>query len=151
MSVDRVQDRICLPYQYFKSTIYEKRIEMFESALLTEEIIGLERDNNSGKVDHSPSGINSKDSCDAVCGALWNASSHGEEFAFNFGETLEATTDVNIASVEEQNKQQIMLDFENMLKEATLFHPTTTLSPTVPIDNLIDNTITYIDDNMLIW
>ena len=48
----------CLPYQFLKNVIYEKRIEMYDSVLLTEEIIGLERNNNSGKVDHSPSGIN---------------------------------------------------------------------------------------------
>lgn len=59
ISVDRTNsDRVCVPYQYFKSAIYEKRLILFEHELLTEEIIGLERDNNSGRVDHSPSGIN---------------------------------------------------------------------------------------------
>ena len=59
ISVDRVDlDRICKPYQYLKSTIYEERIEMYENTLLTEELIGLERNNNSGKIDHTPSGIN---------------------------------------------------------------------------------------------
>ena len=60
ISVDRVDpaSKICLPYQYFKSTIYEERIEMYDSVLLTEEILGLERSSSSGKVDHSPNGIN---------------------------------------------------------------------------------------------
>lgn len=66
ISVDRCQDRVCLPYQYLKSTIYEQRIEMYDSKLLTDELIGLERDGN-GKIDHSPSGINSKDTADALC------------------------------------------------------------------------------------
>lgn len=48
----------CKPYQYLRSTIYEKRLEMYENTLLTEELLGLERDNNSGKIDHSPSSIN---------------------------------------------------------------------------------------------
>lgn len=48
----------CKPYQYLKSTIYEERMEMYENVLLTEELIGLERNNNSGKIDHTPSGIN---------------------------------------------------------------------------------------------
>ena len=118
VSVDRVNtDHICLPYQYFKSTIYEERIEMYENRLLTEELIGLERDNNSGKVDHSPSGINSKDSADAVCGALWNASQHAEEYNFQYGETLDAVHDAN--AVDEYNmKEQIIIDFEEELKKS---------------------------------
>lgn len=58
ISVDRTKDNVCIPYQYLKSTIYEERLIMYENTLLTEELIGLERNNNSGKVDHSPSGIN---------------------------------------------------------------------------------------------
>lgn len=59
ISVDRVDsDHICRPYQYLKSVIYEERLQMYENTLLTEELLGLERNNNSGKVDHSPSGIN---------------------------------------------------------------------------------------------
>lgn len=59
ISVDRVDsDHICRPYQYLRSTIYEERVECYKTTLLKEELIGLERDNNSGKVDHSPSGIN---------------------------------------------------------------------------------------------
>lgn len=59
VSVDRIDsDHVCKPYQYLKSTIYEERIEMYNSVFLTEELIGLERNNNTGKVDHAPSGIN---------------------------------------------------------------------------------------------
>ena len=73
ISVDRVDsDHICRPYQYLKSVIYEERLQMYENTLLTEELLGLERNNNSGKVDHSPSGINSKDAADALCGAIFN-------------------------------------------------------------------------------
>ena len=57
ISVDRVQDRLCIPYQVLKSAIYEERVKMYEAPLLTEELIGLERDNN-GKIDHSERGIN---------------------------------------------------------------------------------------------
>lgn len=70
VSVDRCTDRVCQPYQYLKSTIYEERVKLYESNLLTDELIGLERDNTSGKIDHSPSGINSKDCADALCGAI---------------------------------------------------------------------------------
>ena len=48
----------CQPYQYLKSTIYEERLVIFEDNLLVEELIGLERNNSNGKVDHAPTGIN---------------------------------------------------------------------------------------------
>lgn len=123
ISVDRLTDRVCLPYQFFKNVIYEKRIEMYDSTLLTEEIIGLERNNNSGKVDHTPlgGGINSKDQSDAVCGALWNASKHVEEFNFEFGETLDTIVDVSTSGLNSQaQKQQVILDFEEELKRAKI-------------------------------
>lgn len=89
LSVDRVnpQSRICIPYQYFQSTIYEKRLEIYEDKTLISEITDLERNMDTGKIDH-PSG-SKKDVCDAVCGAIYNASSHAEEFAFDYGETME--------------------------------------------------------------
>lgn len=118
VSVDRVDsDRICKPYQYLKSTIYENRIEIYDSHLLTEELIGLERNNNSGKIDHTPSGINSKDMADAVCGALWNASHHAEEFDFEFGDRIDSMIDISEGSVNaEAQKKQLVIDFEDELK-----------------------------------
>lgn len=113
----------CLPYQFFKNVIYEKRIEMYDSNLLTEEIIGLERNNNTGKVDHTPlgGGINSKDQSDAVCGSLYAASKHIEEFNFEFGETLDTIVDVSASGLSPQaQKQQVILDFEEELKRAKI-------------------------------
>lgn len=123
ISVDRLTDRVCLPYQFFKNVIYEKRIEMYDSNLLTEEIIGLERNNNTGKVDHTPlgGGINSKDQSDAVCGSLYAASKHIEEFNFEFGETLDTIVDVSTSGLSPQaQKQQVILDFEEELKRAKI-------------------------------
>jgi hypothetical protein len=118
VSVDRVDsDRICKPYQYFRSTIYEERIEMYNSNLLTDELLGLERDNNNGKIDHSAAGINSKDTADAVCGALWNASQHAEEFAFEYGEDLEEMVNVSSSMNSQLERQQINVEFEEELKK----------------------------------
>lgn len=59
ISVDRVNSaKVCEPYHYFKSTIYEERVSMYDSMLLTEEITGLEKNSASGRIDHSPLGIN---------------------------------------------------------------------------------------------
>ena len=95
--------------------MYEERMECYESTLLKEEWIGLERDNNTGKIDHSPSSINSKDSSDAVVGAMYNASQHAEEFAFEYGEDIENTINVSMSN-DNSNLEQITLDFENELK-----------------------------------
>mgnify|MGYP003291086008 CR=1 FL=1 len=116
ISVDRLSDRVCLPYQYLKSTIYEQRLLMYDAKLLTEEFIGLQRDNNSGKIDHTPMGINSKDQADAVCGATWNASKHGDEFDFEFGETLDVMVDVSSNDLANPGAQQLTVDFEEELK-----------------------------------
>lgn len=113
ISVDRVDtDRICKPYQYIKNTIYEERIETFDSELMTQEFLQLERNNNSGKVDH-PDG-QSKDMADAITGAVFNASKHAEEFAFDYGETIQTVIDVSTGSSEMQ-KQQIQVEFEKEL------------------------------------
>ena len=57
LSVDRVgTNQICIPYQSFKSAIYEKRIELFEDELLIEEVTNLERNNDTGKIDHPDGG-----------------------------------------------------------------------------------------------
>ena len=119
ISVDRVKDNICQPYQYLKSTIYEERLVIFEDNLLVEELIGLERNNANGKVDHAPTGINSKDSADALCGAIWNASQHGEEFDFEFGETLDTIVDVSLETSEKNYKTQVTIDFEDELKKVS--------------------------------
>lgn len=119
ISVDRTnKDNVCEPYAYFKNCIYEHRIEAFKQDLLTEEIIGLERNGNTGKIDHPDGGrFGSKDIADAVCGSLWNASQHADEFAFDYGEDLNTTVDVSSYSEAEERKQ-ITLDFEEELKKA---------------------------------
>lgn len=117
LSVDRVDtDRICKPYQYLKSTIYEQRILIPKNGttLLTEELLGLERNNNNGKIDHSPNSINSKDSADAVCGATYTASKHAEEFAYEFGESADLLANFNVT--EELSNQE----FEESLKRKPL-------------------------------
>lgn len=118
ISVDRVEpgERICRPYQTLKSAIYEERVEIYPTKLLTDEIIGLVRDSN-GKVDHSPSGINSKDTADAVCGALFNASQHAEEFSYDYGmgKTLVKAVKTNTGS--DMNQQQMIVDMEAELNK----------------------------------
>lgn len=125
ISVDRVgADKICLPYQYLRSCIYEERILMFEHSLLIEELTNLERNNNSGKVDHPDGGTRgSKDIADALCGAVWDAQKHADEFVFDYGEDIDAFTKVSLLGNEQFDKQQITLNFEEALKSVHLFEP----------------------------
>ena len=115
ISVDRVDPstHICKPYQYFRSTIYEKRLEMYRSQTLIDEITDLERNINTGKVDHPDGGH--KDVTDAVCASIWNASSHAEEFAFDFGEFADTFEKVNKESEQESALRQVTVDFEDAL------------------------------------
>lgn len=114
ISVDRVDtDHVCKPYLYFKNAIYENRIKLYSKCeLLTTEIISLERNINTGKVDHPPNG--SKDTADAVCGAIWNAAQNAEQFAFEYGETLDTITETN--SIMSDIRQQVTIDFQEELK-----------------------------------
>lgn len=123
ISVDRVDaDRICKPYQMLRSVIYEERIQLFSNKLLIEELISLERNNNTGKIDHTKSGlVDSKDSCDALCGSVWNASQHAEEFDFEYGDTLDALLDVSSTPsvAYETEAQQMTVSFEEELRRVT--------------------------------
>lgn len=95
-SVDGTKQKICKPYQFFRSTIYEKRIQIYDRCdLLTDEIIGLEREPD-GHINHPKDGTQgSKDIADAVCGSMYNASLHAEEFEFYNDYTMEDIVELN--------------------------------------------------------
>lgn len=118
VSVDRVTKDangkpICLPYHYLKSSIYERRLIMYQKCdLLTDELIGLER-KSDGHVDHTKRGINSKDQSDAVCGATWLASKYSEEYSYNYGDSLDATFEANDSKSELDFRKQSIIDFQN--------------------------------------
>lgn len=69
ISVDRVgSDKICAPYYYLKSAIYDRRVEIYRKCdLLTTELVNLER-MSSGKIEHTEGGrYGSKDQSDGFC------------------------------------------------------------------------------------
>lgn len=142
LSVDRVDsDHVCKPYQYFKNTIYEQRVEIFHNALLEQEIVNLERNINTGKVDHPENG--SKDCSDAVCGAIFTASKHAEEFAYDYGESLDSMYEANTA-IGDNDKNQLLVNFEEELKK--IQNPFK--NDNKQEDNMPDS---YINGDMLIW
>lgn len=93
ISVDRVKDRQCIPYEFLRNVLYEQRVIMYKTQLLRDELVGLQKDNATGKVDHVKNA--SKDQADAFCGSLYNASLHAEEYAFEYGESIETMLNVS--------------------------------------------------------
>ena len=108
-----------LNYVYFKSTLYERRLEIYYKCdFLTEEVLGLEREAD-GHINHSENGTQgSKDQIDSIVGALYNASQNAEQFAFDFGEDINTTIDVSKSiSSSDAQKRQINIQFEEQLKD----------------------------------
>ena len=120
ISVDRIDttSRICLPYHYLKSAIYERRVKIYQKCnLLTDELVGLERLSN-GKIDHTADGINSKDQADAFCGALYLASKFADEYSYNYGDNLAVGLDVSLETSDTFLKTQMIADFEAELTKS---------------------------------
>lgn len=123
ISVDRLDSntKTQLQYAYFKSTLYDKRIEVYRKcSLLTDEVLGLERESD-GHIQHPEQGTQgSKDAIDAIVGSLWNASQHADEYAFEYGEDIDSTLYANKQDSYnmsyEQSKKQVEFDLEELLK-----------------------------------
>ena len=119
LSVDRVDTvgtengrpaRVCKPYAFFKTTIYEQHLKLYRKCdLLTEEIANLER-LSDGHVDHPKNG--SKDQADALCGSLYTASQYADEYSYDYGENLDAALAINGAASDDFRKQQMLLEFQ---------------------------------------
>lgn len=124
VSVDRLdsETKQCLPYAYLKSTIYDRRLEVYKDCdFLTEEVLGLERQSD-GHINHPEGGTRgSKDAIDAVCGALWNASQNVDKFVYDYGENIESMLEVSQSNSAGFEQQQINADFEQELQRA--FNP----------------------------
>ncbi len=163
VSVDRVStSKICEPYHYFKNTIYEERIVMYDSSLLTEELLGLEKNSSSGKIDHSPLGINSKDVADAVCGAIWNASQNADEFEYDYGESIDTVMSVSADHGYSADMQQLSIDFEQEMQKildpvqahvATGFDVTPVKEKDVHMDFGLGKAkqVSYVGDGIIVW
>lgn len=129
LSVDRLDSttKQCLPYAYLKSAIHDRRLEIYQDCtFLTEEILGLERESD-GHINHPENGTQgSKDSADALCGAIYNASQYADEFAYEFGEDLQVAAELaNTINNPTEQKKQIQVAFEqeltNMFGKQNLF------------------------------
>ena len=123
ISVDRLDNETkqCLPYAYLKSTIYDRRFIVYKDCdFLTEEVLGLERQSD-GHINHSEGGTQgSKDAIDAVCGSMWNASRHADQYAFEYGEDIQHLIHVS-GSTSSNDRKQLEIDMQEELNK--LFDP----------------------------
>lgn len=120
VSVDRVDNKTHqqLQYAYFKTTMTDLRLKVYHKCdFLTEEVLGLER-LSDGHIEHPDAGKSgSKDQIDAVVGALWNASQNAEEYAYNYGDTINVGLDVSMLNANDKDKKQLVLDYQEELKK----------------------------------
>jgi len=65
-SMDELPTR---PYDFTKNAVYEGRVDLPYHPLVQQEILRLERDQKTGKIDHPPGG--SKDCADALAGVVY--------------------------------------------------------------------------------
>ena len=86
---------------------------MYETKLLYNELVQLEKNNNTGKVDHIQ-GF-SKDQADAIAGATYTASKYAEEFAYDYGEDINLVGQINNNT--DFYTQQLTVNFEDELKK----------------------------------
>lgn len=68
----RSLDRTPEGYQILREAMIESRVELLQHSRLENELIHLQRDTNTGKLDHPPDG--SKDISDSLAGAVWDLS-----------------------------------------------------------------------------
>lgn len=101
VSVDRTPDA----YVNLKSAMAEERIALIEIPELEFELVNLNRDSLSGKIDHDPE--KSKDISDSLAGALYNASLHEKD--------LDLYTIDNASVFIDSNANEDSIDYGNRI------------------------------------
>ena len=121
---------------------------MYKSNRLFDEFVDIERNMNTGKIDHTPNGH--KDALDAVCGATFNASKFAEEFAYDYGESLQETIMFNKDS-SSTSSEQLALDFEQEMLQ--LLDPVRSKQQETVKEQqpTFKQPTAYVFDNMIIW
>lgn len=89
ISLDRTPDG----YMALRSILLENRVEMLDVKLLQDELIELQRDSITGKVDHKVG--KSKDVSDSFAGSIWSAMLHSDGVPIKRSTVMKAITSVN--------------------------------------------------------
>lgn len=105
---------------YTRTINYE--IESIQFINKREDVYDIEvEDNHNFALDCGVFVHNSKDQVDAIAGALYSASQHAEEYAFDYGESAELMLQGNKSTTTESNQQQLQVAFEEELMK--MFNP----------------------------
>ena len=89
ISLDRTPDG----YVALHTVILEERIDLLDSKLLQDELVHLQRDLVTGRLDHQIGG--SKDLSDATAGWVWNAIEHNPGVTVSAKKKVAAITQIN--------------------------------------------------------
>jgi hypothetical protein len=122
ISVDKTDDQ----YLHLRSFFSERRIAMYHYNIVENELLDLQRNSKTRKVDHpaksTAGGVGTKDVADGLCGSIWNASTSPVSLlvARNVEFTDETVSAFSTPPVD--TKQP----------EAVLAQPKVTTLPTVP-------------------
>lgn len=54
VSMDKLKDKECVGYTIFRNTLVEQRIKLIKLETLFKEITNLEKNEDTGRVDHPP-------------------------------------------------------------------------------------------------
>ena len=101
-TVDKISlDRTSDGYIALRSVIWEERIDMLDSKLLQDELIHLQYDSITSKVDHPIGG--SKDVADSHAGWVWNALQHNPGFTIPTKTKVAAIKAVNSINNRQRN------------------------------------------------
>lgn len=102
-------------YMYLKASINERRIRLLsDTEEAYNELINLEQNNQTGKIDHPPTGT--KDISDSLAGALYNASLNADRTELNVIEDYTSIIDTNedvYITPEEKYLSQLNSDITN--------------------------------------
>lgn len=90
LSVDRTPDG----YLAFRSLLLEQRIDLLPVQILQDELIHLQRDSITGRIDHPVGGA--KDSADSVARCTWNAILHSDIVTLPRTSVAKAVAAVNV-------------------------------------------------------
>ena len=91
---------------------------------------------------------NSKDQCDAICGALYNASLHVEEFVYDYGEDIQQMVNISSENNENAKQEAMRASFEEELRK--MFGESFRSKPSSKQNNNYDNLL-YINDGIIPW
>ena len=110
ISLDRTPDG----YMALRSMILEQRIDMLDCRLLQDELIYLQRDSVTGKVDHVVG--RSKDVADSFAGSLWNATLNTPEIKVPVKNVASVISKVNTGRSEYNSLNSVSSAFANLYK-----------------------------------